>query len=398
VPRRRILVFNQYYAPAFESTAQLLTELCEGLASDYDVTVVTGVAEGAGPGLERINGVDVVRVWSTTLDRSRLSRRATNYLTYMTLSLRSSLVERRPDLVICMSDPPFVSALARLTARRFRVPYVAIVQDVFPEIAVELGRLRNPAIVGALDAAVLLGLRHAARVVAIGETMRRRLVEKGIDPERIAVIRNWVNASRLTPAPKDNDWSREHGFADKFVVMHSGNVGYAQNLDVLVRAATFLRDVEDLRVVIIGGGATRLDLVALADRLDASNVVFLPYQHRDVLPQSLSSGDIHFIGLANGLSGFIVPSRMNGVLSVGRPVVVAAEDTSEIVRVVEGSDVGIAILPGRPELLAAVIRDARGGRYDLAGMGRRGREYVEREIDRDVSIGRYKRLLDELIA
>ena len=96
MPRRRILVFNQYYAPAFESTAQLLTQLCEALAEDYEVSVITGVTEGAGPGREVRGGVDVLRVFSTAFERRRLSRRATNYLTYVASSLREGLTERPP--------------------------------------------------------------------------------------------------------------------------------------------------------------------------------------------------------------------------------------------------------------------------------------------------------------
>jgi putative colanic acid biosynthesis glycosyltransferase WcaI len=398
MPRRRILVFNQYYAPAFESTAQLLTQLCEALAEDYEVSVITGVTEGAGPGREVRGGVDVLRVFSTTFERRRLSRRATNYLTYVASSLREGLTRRRPDLIVSMSDPPFVPAFAFVAARRFRVPYVSIVQDVFPEIAVELGRLQNPALVRALRLVVGLGLRHANRVVAIGETMKARLITKGVAPERIVVIRNWVDTDELVPGSKDNDWSRKHGLEDKFVVMHSGNVGYAQNLDVLVRAATFLRDLDDICFVVIGSGARKPELVELRDRLAADQVIFLPYQPREVLSQSLASADVHFIGLVEGLSGFVVPSRMNGVLSVGRPVIVAADPESEIVHVVEDARCGVAIEPGRPDLLARAIREAREGTHDLAAMGRNGRAYVEKEISRSVAVDRYRKLIAELLS
>ncbi|MHB8468471.1 MAG: glycosyltransferase family 4 protein [Gaiellaceae bacterium] len=395
--RPRILVFNQYYAPAFESTAQLLTQLCEELAADHDVTVVTGVNEETRSGRELRNGVEVVRVPSTAYERRRLSRRAANYLTYVLSSVGVGLSRERPDLVLCMSDPPFVSAFAFAAAARFRVPYVAIVQDVFPEIAVALGRLRNPVLVRALDALVGLGLRHADQVVAIGETMRERLIAKGVDRERIAVIRNWVDASELAPQPKDNPWATEHGLDGKFVVMHSGNVGHAQNLDVLVRAATFLRDLDDLRLVVIGSGARQAELASLASTLETDHVVFMPYQDRDVLAQSLSAADLHFVGLAHGLAGYIVPSRLNGVLAVGRPVIVAADAESEIVRVVEDSDAGLAIAPGRPELLADAIRDAYDGKLDLEAMGLRGRAYVERELDRPIAVARYRAVIAELV-
>jgi len=390
-------VLNQYYAPAFESTGQLLTRLCEELAHDWDVTVLTGASEAPVPARESQNGVDVVRVFSTGFERRRLSLRALNYLTYVLSSLRHAFAAPRPDLVVCMTDPPFIPTVAWLVARRHRVQYVAIVQDVFPEIAVELRRLENPALVRFLDTFVGFGLRRANRVVAIGETMRSRLIEKGLRPHRIEVIRNWVDANELQPMPKDNAWAREHDLADAFVVMHSGNVGYAQNLDVLVRASTLLRDLDRLRFVVIGSGARQADLVDLRDRLDADRFIFLPYQSRQVLPLSLSAADLHFVGLARGLSGYVVPSRMNGVLSVARPVLVGADPESEIVQVVETVGCGISVLPGRADLVAGAIRDAYEGRYDLDEMGRRGREYVLSEIDERISIERYRRLFAGLL-
>jgi colanic acid biosynthesis glycosyl transferase WcaI len=395
--KRRILVFNQYYAPGVESTAQLLTQLCEALARDYEITVITGVVEGTSPGREVRNGVEVVRVMSTAFERRKLALRATNYLTYVASSLWLGL-NREADLVLCMSDPPFVPALARLAALRLRVPYVAIMQDVFPEIAVELGRLRNPVVVGVLRAIVGFGLRRAAKVVAIGETMRVRLVEKGVRPARIEVIRNWVDASAITPQKRINSWAIERALDDKFVVMHSGNVGYAQDLEVLVRAATFLRDLDALRIVIIGNGAKKLELMALAEQFDVPRVVFFPYQEREVLPLTLSSADIHLVALGEGLSGYIVPSRINGVMSVSRPMIVAADEQSEIVRLVEDARCGVTIPPGDPVALAGVIRDAYDNQYDLATMGARGRRYVDEELDRSVAVSRYRRLFQELLA
>ena len=397
MPRRRILVLNQYYAPAFESTGQLLTQLCEALAEDHDVTVLTGAVEGDAPPHERRNGVDVIRVFSTSFERRRLALRAANYLTYAASSLARALGEARPDLVLCMSDPPFIGALARITARRHRVPYLVIVQDVFPEIALQLGRLTNPLLVRGLDLLVGSALKRADCVVAIGETMRRRLVEKGVPVGAIEVIPNWIDAAELQPQPRDNAWAREHELEEVFVVMHSGNVGWAQDLDVLVRASTFLRDLERLRFVVVGSGARQADIVELRERLEADGFLFLPYQPREVLPLSLSSADLHYVGLAPGLAGYVVPSRMNGVLSVARPVIVGADPESEIVRVVEGAGCGITVPPGRPERLAEAIRDAYEGRYDLVEMGRKGREYVLSTIDRPISIARYREVIAGLL-
>jgi glycosyltransferase involved in cell wall biosynthesis len=396
--RPRLLVLNQYYWPGFEATAYLLSQLCAALAEDFDVTVVTGrlAIPPAGPGRTTHEGVEIVRVRSTAFDRSNLLLRALNYGTYLISSLRAGLSARKPDVVLCMTDPPVIGNVALIVARRFRVPLVVVSQDVFPEIAVELKRLESKPLIELLRVLINNYLRRADRVVAIGETMQRRLQEKGARPDRVVVIPNWVDTSAITPSPKDNEWSREQGLADRFVVMHSGNIGHAQNLDALVRATTFLRDLDDLVVAIIGGGARHAELLALSERLEADQVRFLGYQPREVLSQSLSAADVHVVGLAEGLAGYVVPSRLYGILSAGRPVIVAADADSETARVVERIGCGVVVPPGRPELLATTIRRAHDGELDLAEMGRRGREYVVEEADRTVAFARYRSLLREL--
>jgi glycosyltransferase involved in cell wall biosynthesis len=211
------------------------------------------------------------------------------------------------------------------------------------------------------------------------------------------VIPNWIDTDSITPRDHENDWKREQKLAGRFVVMHSGNVGHAQDLDTLVRAATFLRDLDDLAVVIVGFGARHAEIQSLAALLETDKVRFLPYQQRDVLPLSLAAGNLHFVGLARGLSGYVVPSRLYGILAAGRPVIVSAEADSETAQVVSDVGCGVVLPPGRPELVARVIRDAHDGRLDLEDMGRRGREYVTAEADRMVAVGRYRAVLHELV-
>ena len=132
--------------------------------------------------------------------------------------------------------------------------------------------------------------------------------------------------------------------------------------------------------------------------MSADRVTFHGYQPREMLSESLSSADLHFVGLARGLSGFVVPSRLYGILAAGRPVLAAAEDDSETAQLVREVECGIVIRPGRPELLAEAIRAAAGGEHDLEEMGRRGRAWVEANADRSVAIGRYRALLGELVS
>jgi colanic acid biosynthesis glycosyl transferase WcaI len=393
----RLLVFNQYYHPGVEATAQLLTELCEELARDHDVTVITGRLHDHedDPDYEILNGVEILRLHSTSYERSPLTRRALNYFTYLGRALRRGLRAEHPDVVLCMTDPPMVGDIAWIVARRFRVPLVVVSQDVFPEIAVKLKRLTNPVLVRTLDVLTRFYLRRAHRVVAIGETMRKRLEEKGVKPNRLRVIPNWTDTTEITPADRNNSWAQEYGLIGRFVVMHSGNIGHAQDLDTLIRASTQLQNL-DVIVALIGFGARHADYESLAAELDATAVRFLPYQPREVLSQSLSSADVHFVGLARGLAGYVVPSRLYGILAAGRPILVAAEEESETAQLVRTVGCGVVVPPGEPVRVAAAIRSLAAGEHDLAEMGRRGRAYVEDAAGRDAAFAHYRALLAEL--
>jgi glycosyltransferase involved in cell wall biosynthesis len=395
----RLLVLNQYYWPGVEATAQLLTDLCEALADEYEIRVLTGMLHGHELLPHRVerNGVEIVRVHSTAFERSRLGLRGLNYVSYLGASLVTALAGPKPDLVLCMTDPPVIGDVGLAVSKRFGVPLLVISEDVFPEIATKLRRLESPVLVGVLRQLVRLYLKRADRVVAIGETMRQRLEAKGAPVDRLRVIPNWIDTGSITPREHENEWRSEQKLTGRFVVMHSGNVGHAQDLDTLVRATTFLRDLDDLAVVIVGFGARHAEIQSLAGRLETDRVRFLPYQPRDVLPLSLAAGNLHFVGLARGLSGYVVPSRLYGILAAGRPVIVSADADSETAQVVSDVGCGVVLPPGRPELVARMIRDAYDGKLDLEDMGRRGREYVTAEADRAVAVGRYRTVLRELV-
>jgi colanic acid biosynthesis glycosyl transferase WcaI len=394
--RPRLLVLNQYYWPGVEATAYLLTELCESLAPDWDVTVVCGNTPRARPGTKIRNGVRVVHLPSAAFGKRFIGLRALNYLSFLLLAALQGASGRRPDVVLAMTDPPFIGAVAYAVARRFRSPFVLVTQDLFPETAAAVGRVRSPAVLRAIGALVGVGVRNADRVVAIGETMRRRLEAKGAPPERIRVIPNWVDPGAVRPASRDNEWAGEHGLLGRFVVMHFGNLGFAHDLETLIRASTLLRDLDDLRVVIVGRGAREADLRALTRDVDADSVVFVEHQPRAIASLCISSADVHSIGLTRGLAGYVVPSRLYGVLAARRPVIVGAEEESETARLVHEVECGVVVPPGDPPALAGAIRAFHAGHYDLDAMGGRGRDYVLRDASLAVAVSRYRELLEEV--
>jgi colanic acid biosynthesis glycosyl transferase WcaI len=363
----KICFFNRSYWPDQAATGQLLTELAEDLVSRFgcEVTVVAGAAlHAAHEGPPRLwpvqrethNGVGILRAASTTLRPARFSARVTNYLSYAASATLASLQIGRPDVIVSLTDPPIIGRLALSAARRTGARFVFLCEDVFPEVAQLLENFDHPWVSRALDRLNRHLLREADAIVAIGERMRERLVdEKGAEPSRVSVIHNWADCDAIRPGAKDNAFSRAHGLADKFVLMHSGNVGLSQNLNVLVDAAERLRSRDGIVIAIVGDGAQRQRLEQRAAERGLSNVRFFPYQQKARLHESFAAADAFLVSLKPGIEGYIVPSKLYGVLAAGRPYVAAVDPSCEVARLALEHDCGLPVTPGDADALAAAV-------------------------------------------
>lgn len=360
----KICFFNRSYWPDFGATGQLLTELAEDLVSRHgcEVSVVAGLpltaANGAirGPALvsrETRNGVEIFRAPGTTFRPRRFAGRAANYLTYFLSAAVAGLRVPRPDVVVSLTDPPIIGLAALAAARRAGARFVFLSEDVFPNVAALVEDFHSDVINATLERVNRRLARSADRIVVLGERMKRRLIEeKGADPGKIEIIHNWADCSAIVPGSKDSPFSREHGLENAFVVMHSGNVGLSQNLDTLLDAAECLREYPDIIVVIVGDGARRQRLVEEARRRGLANVRFLPYQPKDRLLESFAAADVFVVSLKRGLEGYIVPSKLYGILAAGRPFIAAVDPTCEAAAIARERDCGLVAEPGDARALA----------------------------------------------
>jgi glycosyltransferase involved in cell wall biosynthesis len=404
----KICFFNRSYWPDQAATGQLLAELAEDLVSRYgtEVTVVAGRplnASRAETGSRRslvtrevYRGVDIRRANGTKLRQGRFVARASNYVSYFAAATAASFGVGRPDVVVSLTDPPIVGLAALWTARRTGARFVFLCEDIFPEVATLLEDFQNRSINAALDRVNRYLLRSADGIVALGDRMRRRLVEeKGADPARVHVIHNWADCDAIVPGPKDNAFSREHGLADRFVLMHSGNVGLSQNLDVLVEAADRLRSKERLTVAIVGDGSKRRALEAMAAGRSLTNVRFLPYQPKALLHDSFASADAFLVSLKAGIEGFIVPSKVYGILAAGRPYIAATDPASEPAQIARESGCGLVAAPGDPAALADAIATMYDNPAMTRDMGARAR-LAARQYDRKNAVQAYHELFERV--
>jgi glycosyltransferase involved in cell wall biosynthesis len=275
---------------------------------------------------------------------------------------------------------------------------VFLCEDIFPEVATLLEDFQNRSINAALDRVNRYLLRSADGIVALGDRMRRRLVEeKGADPARVHVIHNWADCDAIVPGPKDNAFAREHGLVDRFVLMHSGNVGLSQNLEVLIDAADRLRAKERLTIAIVGDGSKRAALEAMTAARGLTNVRFFPYQPKALLHDSFAAADLFLVSLKAGIEGFIVPSKVYGILAAGRPYIAATDPSSEPAQIARESGCGLVATPGDPAALAEAIAAMYDDPAMTREMGARAR-LVARHYDRTVAVQSYHDLFERVAA
>jgi colanic acid biosynthesis glycosyl transferase WcaI len=414
-----ILVLCPHFAPDVAPTGEVMTSIVSELAVlGHRLDVVTSLPwyqhHALEPGwdgqLTRRQATawgSITRVHPFPTDKRKILARGVAFGGFTALATLEGVISRRsPDVVLAMS-PPLTLGLAGATVGRVRsVPFVFNVQDVFPDVAIELGLLTGPRVI---DAALRLEraiYRRADAVTVLSEDLadnvRTKIVDRGGpleagghgDPAKIRVIPNFIDTDWIRPGPRENGYRAANGLAGKQVVTYAGNVGLSQALDLVLSAATALADRPDVAFVINGGGAAKADLQARAQGLD--NLHFVDMQPKEALPEVLAAADIHVVPLKRGLAASSVPSKLYSVLAAGRPIVASVDAGTEVARTVERAGAGIAVEPEDAAAFTAALVDLLDHPQRAEAMGASGRRFVESWASPAMVARAYEALFEEL--
>lgn len=298
------------------------------------------------------------------------------------------------DGVLAVS-PPLTLGLTGLSIARFRkAPLVFNVQDVYPDIALELGVFDEGPLISATRRLERFCYDHSDAVTVLSEELQDNVQAKTKDPSKVRVIPNFVDIDTIAPTDKNNAYRREFGLEGKTVVMYAGNVGLSQSLDIVLEAASALAYEPDLVFVINGQGAARDELMRKASGL--TNVVFVEMQPIERLPEVLSAADIHLVPLKRGLARSSVPSKTYSIMAAARPLIASVDAGSEVARLVERSEGGIAVPPEDAETLTKGIRRLLDSPEEQQQMGASARRFVEGWASPAAVARSYEELFEDL--
>lgn len=391
----RILVLSLVFPPDNVSTAHLMGELSGDLASyGHDVTVVTTVPhynedavaakkQPLSPHWGRLvrrssyRGVPVYHIAMPRKSQSiPLRLAAWAGFTGLSVVAAARLVSPPPDVILAPSPPLTLGLSAWVLGALSRAPFAYNVQEMYPDVAINLGVLRNRVAIEALYGLERFVYDRAAAVTVIGPRMAARLTEKGVPVGKIHVIPNFVDVGALAPVPKDNAFAREWGLSEHFVVSYAGNMGPAQGLDCMLDAAATLRDNAKIRFLFVGSGTGLPLLKRVAAKRGLGNVTFVSHQPYARVPEIYGASDLCVVAQGTQSGSDALPSKVYRIMAAGRPILAATDERSDLAGLVRAADCGEVIPAASPRDFARVVLQAFHDQPAWGAMGLRGREYV----------------------
>ena len=410
----KILFITQYFAPETEIGGIRILEIASRLRDmGHEITVLTGLPNypngklfdgyrrkaWRGTWTETINGLQVTRVPLFPSHDKKSIPRLLNYFSFLFFSSLRSLFMKRPDIVVCTSPPLTIGLTAWIAARRFRVPFLLEIRDLWPEAAIELGYLKNPRIRRLAYALESFLYSRAAKIISVSEGMRADLRKRGIPASRCEVICNGVDVQLFAPANSEspaNEVVARLQQEGNVVGVYLGTISVYHGVDCMLDLLERLSAEPRIKVVFAAGGSARGDLESEVAKHGLSNAIFLPPPPRKEMPSVISAADFCLAFVKPGpFSRWLLSSKVFMYMSCGRPVFAAA--VGETARVIQEAGAGIvedATAEGIERLAQTIARVGRG--LEIEHMGANGRRYAEHYCSWESLAASYERVLQSV--
>ena len=408
-----LLILTHVFYPDFSGAATMQYEMAKYMASaGHKVTVVVSysqhhmsVSDKPLPAEEILDGIRVLRVRSlVNLDSDRFFQRALGSFFKDIAVVFKGLQCERADVVFVMSPPitlPIVASLFKL----FHKSVLALnVQDIFPELVVAMGILNRGSLAIRFGEAVEKLAYACADYIGVHSPKNRlHVISCGVPEEKVNVLPLWVDTDLVQPHPRRNPFSEKYGLNDKFVVLYAGTIGFAMGAQTIPQTASLLAAEKNIQFVVIGDGS-KLELMnEEITRLGVNNIIRLPLQPREDLPDVLASADVLLVTLRkeitdnpNGYFRAVVPHKLLTNMASARPILIAAEETSDASEIVRLAQCGKVTLPEDSASLAKTIMEMYENRELLTSWGENGRAFVSQHFASKTQVERLEKLFSSL--
>lgn len=406
----RILYLSQYFPPEVGATQTRAYEMARHLVrAGHEVTMLAEIPNhpsGVIPPQyrdklferERVEGIDVIRVWVKASPEKNFRNRMLFYLSYMVGAILAGLLlaRRRYDVIYATSPPLFAGGAGVALSLLRRARFVFEVRDLWPESAVALGELRSQRAITWATHLEKICYNRAVRIVVVTEGIERRLRERGLPADKLWLVPNGSNTALFQKRPEEGARLRcELGLEGKFIALYAGIHGLAQGMETLVEAARLLQAESEIHFLFVGEGPKKADVVALKKAYGLDNLTLLAERPMAEMPAFLSAANVALVPLRRlELFQGALPSKMFDAWACACPVVLSI--AGEAQRVMEEAQGGIFVEPEDAAGIAGAVLYLRDHPDEAARLGANGRRYVEKHYSRERMAQRLESLLLEL--
>lgn len=410
--KKKLLIYAHYYYPDVASTGQILAELSEGMLDAFDITVICVVPSYSGKIKEKYkknriykevyNGVNLIRVRVPEFDKKNKISRIKNLLAYFMNSIIATIKLDKFDYIYSISQPPILGGTLGVFGKFLKGgKFIYNIQDFNPEQTMAVGYSKNKLIINLAMFLDKWNCKKSDKVIVVGrdmqETLNERFKNKKV-PNNV-FINNWIDEKEVYPIVSHEEidnFKFKYELNDKFIIMYSGNIGLYYDLENIIKVIGKFKDRDDIIFAFVGDGSVKEKIEKYSIQNNLNNVKFIPYQPKEKLKYSLNSADVNWVVNAKGIKGVSVPSKLYGVMAVGKPVLGVLDSGSEARLILEESNCGVCSEPSDYKMIENNINYIINNKEKIKSLGMNGREYLENYLSKNKSIDKYKKNILEL--
>lgn len=412
--KKRMLVYAHYFYPEVASTAQILTELCQGLKNNFSITVICSIPCYVGKieekykqkkfFYEEYDGIKIIRVRVRELQKKKKINRIFHILSYFWNAIFATFKVGHQDIVFAISQPPILGGILGNIGRKItKGKLIYNIQDFNPEQIMAVKYSKNKLILKFLLWLDKHSCQKSDLIITVGsdmqKTLENRFLKKNIP--RNVVIHNWIDEKEVYPLEKTNQkvqaFRKKYGLENKFVIMYSGNIGLYYDLENLVKIFQKFKEEKEVAFVFVGEGTIKEKLEQYICYNKIENILFIPYQEKKDLIYSLNSADIHLVTNAKGIKGISVPSKIYGCMATNIPIFGIVEKESEAWNIIEKSNCGTLSSTGDYKEIENNLRKIISEKMNFIKHHKTGRYYLEENFTKEKAIRKYQEEMNKLV-
>lgn len=298
---------------------------------------------------------------------------------------------RSCNLLMTASTPPIMGATAGLVKKCRKIPFIYVLQDIFPDSLAGTGLAKKGGLIWKIGRVIEnCTYRNADKIIVISEDFKKNIMAKGVPEDKIEVIYNWVDQNAVVDISREKNVLFDRYCLDrsKFFITYNGNIGLTQNMDMLLEVAKALEANEDIQFVLVGNGAYLEQVQQIVKDRNITNVHLLPFQPYEEISHVFSLGDVSLVISKPGVGANSVPSKTWSIMSASRPVL-ANFDENELKTIIEKNNCGIFTKAGDKVAFTDAILKLYNDRELCKEMGRNGRMFVMDNLTKEAGTSKY---------